>query len=337
MDLPRGDRFEAWTQQVGRTHAPLQLSSERAANYRGHQRLIGLGEVTVWPATFDSLIFRRTPKLVRQSDPEVYHLSLLVSGEAGATWGRQEATYRNSDIHINSSSRSYEIVTGSEPVTIVGVEMPRALVALPAGQAEQVVGRQMSGRERVGALLAQFLLQFVSDIGPYQPQDAPRLGTVVADLVTAVFAHTLDDDLLMPAETHRRTLVLRIKAFIRRHLADPELTPARIAAAHDISRSHLYRLFQAEGVSVAAYIRDQRLENARRDLADPALRAMPIHAVAARWGFPRQADFTRAFRTVYGIPPSDLRRAGAVGGFGGAMDCARTDYFGMRCGGDSRR
>ncbi|MFJ1746454.1 helix-turn-helix domain-containing protein [Streptomyces sp. NPDC088116] len=313
MDLPTEDRFEAWTQRVGRTHAPLDLSSDRAADYHAHQRLIELGDVVVWPATFDSLVFRRTPKLVRQSDPEMYHLSLLLQGEAGATWDKQEATYRNSDIHINSSSRSYEIFTGSNPVTIVGVEIPRALVALPDRRADQAVGRPVSGRGGVGALLSQFLAQFVSDTGTYQPQEASLLGTVVADLVTAVFAHVLDADLLMPPETHSRTLVLRIKAFIRRHLGDPELTPDQIAAAHHISRSHLYRLFQADGLSVGAYIREQRLKNARRDLADPALRTMPIHAVAARWGFPRPADFTRAFRTLYGIPPSELRRTGAVG------------------------
>ncbi|MFF3332562.1 helix-turn-helix domain-containing protein [Streptomyces sp. NPDC002888] len=307
MDLAADDRFDAWVQRMGRTHAPMHLSSDRAADYRGHQRLIGLADVTVWPATFDHLVFCRTPKLVRQSDPEVYHLSLLVRGEGSAAWDTREAVYRIGDIHINSSSRSYEICTGPEPVTIVGVEIPRALVALPASRADQMVGRRVSGREGVGALLAQFLTQLASDTGAYQPQDAPRLGIVVADLVTAVFAHTLDADLLMPPEIHGRTLTLRIKAFIRRHLSDPELTPARIAVAHHISRSHLYRLFQAEGHTVASYIRDRRLECARRDLADPALRAMPVHAIAARWGFSRAADFTRAFRTAYGVPPSDVR------------------------------
>ncbi|MFD4522711.1 helix-turn-helix domain-containing protein [Streptomyces sp. NPDC058470] len=307
MDLPREDRFEAWVQRMGRTHAPMQLSSDRAANYRGRQRLIELADVTVWPATFDSLVFRRTQRLIRQSDPEVYHLSFLVQGNGSATWGRQEVAYRTSDIHISSSSRPFEISAGPEPVTIIGVEIPRALVALPASRADLVIGRQTSGREGVGGLLAQFLVQLASNTGPYQPQDAPRLGTVVADLITAAFAHTLDADLLMPPEAHGRVLLLSIKAFIRRHLGDPELTPALVAAAHHISRSRLYRLFQAEGITVASYIRDQRLEHARRDLADPALRAMQINAVAARWGFSRAADFTRAFRTAYGVPPSEVR------------------------------
>jgi len=35
---------------------------------------------------------------------------------------------------------------------------------------------------------ARFLVQLVSDTGPYRPSDGPWLGAVVADPVTAVFA-----------------------------------------------------------------------------------------------------------------------------------------------------
>ncbi|MFI1409965.1 hypothetical protein ACH4Y0_08630 [Streptomyces sp. NPDC020707] len=32
LDLPVADRFEAWTQQLGHTHAPMELASDRAAD-----------------------------------------------------------------------------------------------------------------------------------------------------------------------------------------------------------------------------------------------------------------------------------------------------------------
>ncbi|WP_356948507.1 helix-turn-helix transcriptional regulator [Streptomyces sp. P9-2B-2] len=80
-----------------------------------------------------------------------------------------------------------------------------------------------------------------------------------------------------------------------------------VAAVHHISLSSLHRLFQGEDLPVAAWIRHQRLERARRDLTDPALRHETIHEIAARWGFSRAADFTRAFRTHYGMPPRDCR------------------------------
>ncbi|WP_323136387.1 helix-turn-helix domain-containing protein [Streptomyces sp. NBC_01446] len=49
------------------------------------------------------------------------------------------------------------------------------------------------------------------------------------------------------------------------------------------------------------------MEAARSDLVDPAPRSSPVNAVAARRGFPRGAGFSRAFRTAYGITPSEYR------------------------------
>ncbi|WP_206641596.1 helix-turn-helix domain-containing protein [Nonomuraea polychroma] len=105
----------------------------------------------------------------------------------------------------------------------------------------------------------------------------------------------------------RQALALRIRTYIQRHLHDSELTPRSVAAAHHISVSHLHRLFQEQGDTVSAWIRDQRLERTRRDLADAALIDVPIYKIAARWGFTRAADFSRAFRTAYGVSPREFR------------------------------
>ncbi|MFD0385553.1 helix-turn-helix domain-containing protein [Streptomyces stramineus] len=59
-----------------------------------------------------------------------------------------------------------------------------------------------------------------------------------------------------------------------------------MAAAHHISLSYLHRLFETEATTVAAWIRHQRLERARHDLGDTTQRHIPVHAIAARWGFP---------------------------------------------------
>ncbi|MEX3101548.1 MULTISPECIES: helix-turn-helix domain-containing protein [unclassified Streptomyces] len=313
-ELPAADRFEAWTERLGRTHAPMRLLSDRAHDYHGVQRLIPLGEVTIWPASFDHLVFQRTPRLVRQSDPEVYHLSLLLRGEGAADWGGRQAAYRVKDLHVSHSSRAFEVATGPDPVSIVGVEIPRSAVVLPGRCAQDRVLGRVDGKAGLGALLTQFLMQLADDTAPYHPSDAARLGTVVIDLVTALFAHLLDAERAMTPETRARALTLRIKEFVRRNLADPDLSPATIAAAHHVSRSYLYRLFQAEGLTVSAYLREQRLKNAHRDLTDPALHGLPIHAVAARWGFPRAAEFTRAFRSAYGDTPSEVRARAARGG-----------------------
>jgi AraC-like DNA-binding protein len=43
------------------------------------------------------------------------------------------------------------------------------------------------------------------------------------------------------------------------------------------------------------------------------MRQRPISAIAARWGFLRPADFSRAFRAAYGMTPRELRQTALRG------------------------
>jgi AraC-like DNA-binding protein len=311
-DLPRAERFDAWQDLLSRTHAPMRLRSDHAGDFRAHQRLIALGEVTLWPATFQQLVFLRTPKLIRQSDPEYCHISLVLRGGAVVTWGREQSEYGTHDIFVNDSSRPYEISTAAGTIETIGIEVPKAQLGLSWGRAQQVIGHPIPGRQGVGALLAQFVTQVSADSGAYGPADALRLSGILGDLATALIAGVTDAEPALQPETRNLTLALGVKAFIRRNLHDPELTPATVAAAHYISISHLHRLFRTEGTTVASFIRDQRLRAARQDLADEALAATPVHLIAARWGFRDHATFTRAFRAAYGAAPTDYRHRGDV-------------------------
>jgi AraC-like DNA-binding protein len=76
-----------------------------------------------------------------------------------------------------------------------------------------------------------------------------------------------------------------------------------------MSLRSLHQLFHDEGLTVAGYIRQRRLEECRRDLADPALAPRTVAAIAATWGFTNGADFSRAFRNAHGIPPAEYRKS----------------------------
>lgn len=197
----------------------------------------------------------------------------------------------------------------------MGLDFPKALLPMPPARIRHLLGRRLAAREGVGALLTGFLTGLEQQADTLRPSDAPRLGTVLIDLLSAWFAQVLEAEDALPPETRQRALTTRIRAFIRQNLHDPELTPPVIAAAHHISLSYLHRLFQEDtpGETVAAWIRDQRLTGARRDLADANLAATPIHTIAARWGLVRASDFTRAFRSAYGVSPLEYRaRAGSA-------------------------
>jgi AraC-like DNA-binding protein len=101
--------------------------------------------------------------------------------------------------------------------------------------------------------------------------------------------------------------MIQIKAFIDERLADPDLSPETIAAAHDISVRCLHQLFDSQEQSVAGWISRRRLEACRRDLLNSALDSYPVSAVGIRWGLKDAGHFSRVFRKAYGVAPKEYR------------------------------
>ena len=107
------------------------------------------------------------------------------------------------------------------------------------------------------------------------------------------------------------TLLTRVRAFVRQRLADPDLDPAMIAAAHNVSLRHLYQVCAAADLSLEQWIIAERLQGARHELLLPESRHRSVAAVAQRWGFRDATHFTRRFKARYGMLPSQWRRSGA--------------------------
>ncbi|MFJ9775924.1 AraC family transcriptional regulator [Kitasatospora sp. NPDC101157] len=331
-DVSAKERFDCWRELIGRTRAS-EMTSVHADDFRAEMRRLELGPVTLLRSSFPPTRFRRTAAMVRRSDPGVYHLTMPLGGGLSLTRGAREGVREGTrafgpgDLYLVDSSTPYDVrAVGvradgrrEHRTEAVGIDFPVALLPLPPDRLRELLGRGFSAREGTCALLSEFLVGLDRQAAVLGPGEAARLGTVAVDLVAAWAARELEAEAALPDDARRRALVQSVRAFVRRHLHDPELSPSVIAAAHHVSVSHLHRVFSGQsgdGVTLAAWIRGQRLERARRDLADPALRTLPVHAVAARWGFPRASDFSRAFRAAYGLSPREHRQREPAGGAG---------------------
>ncbi len=102
-------------------------------------------------------------------------------------------------------------------------------------------------------------------------------------------------------------IVAVAKRTIDRHLDDPSLSPAAIAAALGVSVRTLHRSFAAEGETPMAYLRRRRLGAARDELARAGT-ATRIADVAAHWKFSDASHFTRQFKEAYGTTPTTFLR-----------------------------
>lgn len=76
------------------------------------------------------------------------------------------------------------------------------------------------------------------------------------------------------------------------------------------SKSHLQNMFMAiTSVSISEYIRRRRLSSAAFDLKNTNLSVLDI---AVKYGYNSADSFTRAFKSIHGITPSESRKDGVV-------------------------
>lgn len=95
-------------------------------------------------------------------------------------------------------------------------------------------------------------------------------------------------------------------AYIDRRLADPNLSVDQIAKALECSRATLYRLFEVQGLGVAEYVRNRRLDRAHF-LIEQAVPGVSIAEIALKCGIYDTDNFSRAFRRRFGLSPTALR------------------------------
>ncbi|MCW2381055.1 MULTISPECIES: helix-turn-helix domain-containing protein [unclassified Sphingobium] len=134
-------------------------------------------------------------------------------------------------------------------------------------------------------------------------QDRELLGDQIAHLVNMTI-HA-DDVLTMPdpRESRRRAIL----EYVDRHLADADLSIARIARDFSMSSRSIHKLFEGEAYTIARAIWDRRLERCREEMVDPALARRSITEIAHLWGFSDSQHFSRAFKQRFGLTPRDYR------------------------------
>src|SRR5689334_5629349 len=106
-----------------------------------------------------------------------------------------------------------------------------------------------------------------------------------------------------------RPRIERAVRYIAEHLAEP-LTTAEVARVANTSEFHFHRIFAAAvGEPPGRFVTRLRLERAALRLAyEPEL---SVTEIALSSGYSSISNFTKAFSSWFGFPPSRVREPGA--------------------------
>ena len=306
MTLDEGG--EIWREELGAAFAylaPERLElAERLAATTPLGRLIGadLGPLLAYEVTGTPQIVRRTSLAVRRAPIDLLKICVQVRGRAVVHQDGREVVIEPGQMAIYDTALPYDLRLEDQWNCAV-MAFPRDALGLPKHVLSSVLMTAFRLDSGPGAVLAGFVSSTVLHRDSMRDAAAQRLGEAGLHLLAGTLSEVADPEGDVAADAQR----IQVLAYVRAHLTNPDLTHASVAVAHHMSARTLSRLFERESLTVTDYIRSQRLAGARRDLTNPLLAGRSIAAIAARWCFPDQANFTRAFRAAFGITPSAAR------------------------------
>ncbi|GAB2627631.1 hypothetical protein Aab01nite_81210 [Paractinoplanes abujensis] len=218
-------------------------------------------------------------------------IKVMTRGRTRIEQGHGETALGPGDLVLLDPTRGVRFSsTASAHVTIL---VPRRELRLRPAHLDRLLGVRIDGAHGPGALVSAVARESARSVTGFREGDARRSAAAVVELIAVALEARLGDERPAPDERLRD----RITGYIEARLADPELGPPAIAAAHHISVRRLHKLFEDQPLTVAALIRRRRLERCRAELIGGG---RTVTAVATRWGFTDPTHFSKLFKATYG-------------------------------------
>ena len=301
--VPEADRLDFWRSTVCDQFVALDVEPSAGPTVDGHVSAVSVGDVHVRRISSGPHRFVRTAAQVRAADEDYLQIALARRGRTLVVQDGRETTIGPGEFVLYDSSRPFSFVTSDDFEYAVCLH-PKQHLPLSRAEMAAVTATRFDGTRGIGAMLPPLLeSMYLVGSGDLSESAQGAVTQVISDLFVALVR-----DRIAPGASDN-THLARARAHIREHIADRDLDPASVASACAISVSYLHKLFGESGTSVAATIREERLQGCWRDLRRPELATLTVAAIGHRWGIVDPAHLSRAFRARFGCSPS-AHRAG---------------------------
>ncbi|ROO88187.1 AraC-like DNA-binding protein [Actinocorallia herbida] len=309
-DVRPQDRIEVYQATVLGQTGSCAVEHEPGPDGHIAKRLEGwrFGPVAMYFNSGTGMRYWQTSRHLRMDSWNTISVLTQATGHGRFIWNDYRQTITAKDLFVTTKSAGYWERNWSGPGSTIAFMIDAEQIALPDSLIHTAVPR--IARSPVTPVLLNHIHALRRDADRLEGDPgAENIGQATLSLVRALIASVATDDRTRRA-VGDETLLVRVLAYVRAHLTDPDLTPARVAAVHNISLRSLYRLCDDNGLSLEQWIIRRRLEGARRDLIAPEHAHRTVQAVARSWGFASPTHFARRFRGAFGLTPTEARRQG---------------------------
>lgn len=209
---------------------------------------------------------------------------------------------------INVLQRERRCVTiAAEPSRLLNIAIPKAVLLprLRAGNDSLLTTHSLASP--VARLLQGYAMTLLTDEQTIAPTEEAMFSAHIIDLATLLLGPGRDAVEQAKQQGVRAARRQAIKADVKAHLGEPDLSLDWISRRHSLSVPYIRALFYDEGTSFTDYVMHARLDHVRTLLLDPKLSGRTIAVLALMAGFGDISWFNHVFRRRFGMTPSDMR------------------------------
>lgn len=240
-------RLALWQDIVCDVFVGLDCKSDLGSAFRGSVTQAPLGKAVCSEVCSDRQHVFRTPSRIARSDQDFVLIALGNRGDGGVVQDGRETVIHPGEFALYDTTRPYELKF-NDPFAQTIFKVPREMLQRRLGGTETLTAMSFGTDAPLERLAYDFISRLCQSADRLAPGNAAVLSEQAVDLLAMALSERLGKTSL-PSSTHRCALIYRLKAHVRAHLADPDLSLPETAAALGISPRYVNDLLADEDTS----------------------------------------------------------------------------------------
>lgn len=307
-----GREFSEYRDAVASTGMPWLLEPLSRMDFSGRFESLRLQSGIIVRSNASPHMAVRTSFEIAKSDFDCFCVANIISGDALVEQCGRALAGTRGDLMIFDCSSPLRITqkTAGGSFELLALSIAKAAFST-VQDADHVFGNAVIARDQIPRPLSSCLTALSEMLSTASPDELIALFEASAILLSGAASRLkrreeLHEEIGLLSSRYGRELV----QFINANLAIASLSPQSAADHLGVSTRYVHRQFALTGTTFGAFVMAKRLECVRRDLISENCSALPIFAIAFRWGFKDLSTFIRAFKKRYGCTPRECRWKG---------------------------
>jgi AraC-like DNA-binding protein len=308
-DLPAKERFSFWREVLCQAYVALDPVAEEPANFVGRVTAHPLSSINVTTIASTRQKIIRGQSEISKMPAEVYFLNLQVRGQCRMMQSGREALILPGEFSIVDSTKPYINDYCSDDWEQYSFRLPKHLLTSLLKKPEKVTATRVSGASGIGAVAVECLTSIAQNAETLSGLGG-RLGSHMTDIIALALGAT-ENAQEQGRDSIRKGLLSSVIQHIQLNVADPDLSPGKVADHFKVSTRYLHKVLEEGGRTFGRILLESRLDRCAEYLLEA--KHQTIAQVAMGWGFNDLSHFSRTFRQRFDRSPREYRAEMASG------------------------